>query len=371
MKLAAAICATTLLTACATQPYPMKRPLTPEVAQQLGATDVVLVEPNEGIMASWFAQDSSAAGASYGLIGALTTAVIDGIANAGPSARATRVASEIHEAVDTDHITASLIEAFTVEPSETEITGVTYAAASSRQSLLDKTVPSDVIHVVTSYALAENAGAFSVSATVTIDAEEIAYVTPYTFEDSVPKEQLTGPIYKNTFTYNSKQFPMPALTDAIKEELAQAIEAFYRDPDGNLPEADSKQARTLTKELEKARDDDFTKSEASVFMANNWVADDGAALKAELKNAHTFFAEYVLFDLNNPSVPSLEGVDEILNTADDGRVVILTGAGTMAGSYLSQPGGVDAFVTYGNARAIAPKANERMKSIRNNKDGSS
>ena len=196
-------------------------------------------------------------------------------------------------------------------------------------------------------------------------------MTPYTFEKTVPKQQLEGLIYQNTFSYGSKRFEVPYLTEEMKSDLATAIENSYRDEDGNLPEADSKDAKSLAKELEKARDDKLTKSEASVFMVNNWVTDDGAELKAEIKNAHEFIAKYVIADLNDTAVPSLDGEDRIVETADDGRVVVLQGSGFTAGSYSSQPGGVADFVTYGNARATASNALARAKRIKNNRDTSS
>lgn len=364
--------AATLMTACATEPYPTKRPLTPEIMTELGETDIVVVQPNSGITASWFMQDSSAAGAGYGLIGALTVAVMDAIANAGPSRRATRVASEVYETIDPDFLSASLTESFAALEINPEAGySVMPGSVRERQGLLETQKPWDTIDVATSYMLAENASAFSVTAYVTVARDDISYASPYIFEGDVPKEQQSGDLYKNTFTYASKRFPVPILTAEMKEDLVVAIEDSYRDADGNLPEADSKEAKELTKEIEKARDNKLTKSEASIFMVNNWVADDGAELKAELTNAHDFIAKYVLADLNNPDVPSLDGSDQIIDTADDGRVVLKIGAGIGAGSYASRPGGVSDFITYGNAIAGAPEASKRMKMIERGEDTSS
>lgn len=57
--------------------------------------------------------------------------------------------------------------------------------------------------------------------------------------------------------------------------------------------------------------------------------------------------------MNRTAIPSLTGLDEVVETAADGRTVRRTGAGVWAGSYVSSPSDVPSFSTYGNAVAIA------------------
>ena len=66
-------------------------------------------ENNRGVEKSWFMTDSSAAGAQYGLIGALVTSVMDAIMNAGPSKRAQQAANEIAALVPADALNVSLM----------------------------------------------------------------------------------------------------------------------------------------------------------------------------------------------------------------------------------------------------------------------
>jgi uncharacterized lipoprotein YajG len=58
MKLASSLAAVALLAACATEPFPSKRPLTSDAMETMGQTKVVITESNNAIQASWFAQDS-------------------------------------------------------------------------------------------------------------------------------------------------------------------------------------------------------------------------------------------------------------------------------------------------------------------------
>jgi hypothetical protein len=93
MKLLPALLLASLLVGCATvEPIPNKRPLTTQSIQAIGKVKVAPTENLRGVEKSWFMTDSSAAGAQYGLIGALVTSVMDAIINAGPSKRAQQAA---------------------------------------------------------------------------------------------------------------------------------------------------------------------------------------------------------------------------------------------------------------------------------------
>ena len=97
--------------ACATESFPSKRPLTSAEIAAMSQTDLVLDENNEGVGKSWFMTDSSAAGAQYGLIGALVTATMDAIMNAGPARRAKQAANEVAEVVLAEKLNESLHKA--------------------------------------------------------------------------------------------------------------------------------------------------------------------------------------------------------------------------------------------------------------------
>ncbi|WP_291840668.1 hypothetical protein, partial [Brevundimonas sp.] len=113
-----------------------------------------------------------------------------------------------------------------------------------------------------------------------------------------------------------------------------------------------------------ARDDELTKGEIGIFLARDWIKDNGALLRAEIENAHVFIARYTLLDLNRTAVPSLTGQDELVETLPDGRTVRRIGAGTITGSYVSSPAEVVGFTTYGNTMSIARVHQDRMTAIR-------
>src|SRR5688572_11800923 len=99
------------LAGCATAPqHPVMRPLTQAHIDTLGPTRVVVSENNYGVEKAWFYTSTASAGAAYGLVGALVSATMDAIINAGPSMRATKAANEIAELVNVDTLNASLRE---------------------------------------------------------------------------------------------------------------------------------------------------------------------------------------------------------------------------------------------------------------------
>lgn len=349
------------VSACATEPYPQKRPLTAEAIEQMGATNVVLVENNSGVEVSWFMQDSSATGAQYGLIGGLTSAIMDGIANAAPSARAERVANDISEEMISDSLNEAFVE--TLTQSETGAT-IAFADVSTRQPILNKDATDEAIEIITSYTLAEDGSALRATAVAKYSDAAMQYVTPYVFEKSVPKAELEGPLYRNTFVYNSATVPVPTLTEDMKAELVAALQESFKDADGNLPVEGDDDYKKMKRQLEDAQDDKLKKYEALVFVSRDWLDDDAALLKAEVEAAHAFFAKYILLDINSTEVPSLTGNDELVETLEDGRVIRKIGAGVSAGQYVSSPGATGVFSTYGNATRSSDAERDKVKRLK-------
>ena len=353
------------LAACATAPVPNMRPLNAEQAAAMGPTPIVVVEDNHGVAKTWFAQDSSAAGAGYGLIGALVTATMDAIMNSFPARRAGKVSDEIAEVMPVDEINASLAEQFRRQMAAASGgTGVVFSEVSTVQKLTAPEPLNDTVEIDADYRLSEDASTLQVIVTISYLNPAIPYVTPYTFEGSPPKAELSGPTYRNTFTYNSRQLPIPVLTPDLRERLIASIHESARDENGAMPVEGTDAFKAMNKELEQARDDELTKGEIGIFLAREWIKDNGALLRAEIENAHVFIARYTLLDLNRTAVPSLTGQDELVETLPDGRTVRRIGAGTITGSYVSSPAEVVGFTTYGNTMSIARVHQDRMTAIR-------
>ena len=364
-KIAVCALAALSLAACATvEPVPNARPLNADHIQALGPTPVVVAENNTGVMKSWFRQDSSAAAASQGLLGALVGAAIDGIMNYAPSRRARSAANELAEVMPAEALTESLVQHFSRQiatggPGD----GVVVSDVQTVQKVVEPGTVDDAIEVMSSYLLSEDATTLQVSTTVTYHNAAIPYVTPYTFENAPPKTELTGPLYRNSFTYSSRQLPVPVLTPELRERLIASIQENARDENGALPAEGTDEFKSMTRELEEARDDKLTKAEIAIFLAREWTRDNGALLRAEIENAHAFVARYAVLDMNRTAIPSLTGVDELVETLPDGRTVRRGGPGITAGSYVSLPGDVSDFVTYGNAAAIAEVNETRLRNI--------
>lgn len=363
----AIVCAVAALSlaACVTvEPVPNARPLNAAHIEAIGPTTVVVAENNNGVMKSWVRQDSSAAAASQGLIGVLVGAAIDGIMNYAPSRRARQAANELAEVMPAEDLNESLVEHFsrqieTAAPGE----GVVVSDVRTVQKLTAPGTVDDALEVTTSYLLSEDATTLQVSVAVAYQNAGIPYVTPYTFEKAPPKSELTGPLYRNVFTYSSDQLPVPTLTPELRERLIASIQDSARDESGALPAEGSDEWKAMNRELEEARDDRLTKAETAIFLAREWTRDNGALLRAEIDKAHAFVAKYAILDMNRTAVPSLTGVDEVVETLPDGRTVRRVGPGALAGSYVSVPGRVSDFVTYGNAAAIAEVNETRIRNI--------
>ena len=365
MKLLPALLLASLLVGCATvEPIPNKRPLTAESIQTIGKVKVSAAENVRGVEKSWFMTDSSAAGAQYGLIGALVTSVMDAIINAGPSKRAQQAANEIAALVPPDALNLSLVTALQekVPAAGAATSGISIGEVGTTQKLLEPKPINDVVEVSTSYTLSEDASAFRFIAHVTYQSSKLTYTTPYQFKGAVPKDQLTGPLYSNTFTYQSAQLPIPTLTPDLKERLVASIQESYKTEAG-VPAPDSQEGKALAKELEGARDDKLTKDEIAIFLTRNWLNDGGALLKREIENAHAFAAKFIVHDLNYIGVPSVTGTDELVETVTGGRTVRRVGAGPEAGSYTSAPGDLTSFTTYGNVSAISKSSAEKIQKL--------
>lgn len=361
-----ALCAMALA-ACATAPQvPSMRPLTQQHIDTMGPTPAVVVENNNGIEKSWFFTSTSGAGAAYGLVGVLVSAAMDAIINAGPSRRATKAATEMAELVSVDALNASLAEHLRQQMPAEEVaaTGVAYSEVQSLQPIGGPEAIDDRVAISVRYTLSEDASTLRVVGSASYRSAETPYATPYDFGGNVPRAQREGPAYANTFTYYSRQLPVPTLTPELRERLTQSIEDSARDESGALPAEGTDEYRSMQRELENARDNNLTKDEIAIFLTREWLREDGAMLRAEIEQAHAFIARYVLVDMNRPVVPSMGGMDELLETMADERTVRRLGAGVAAGSYVSSAANVASFSTYGNTIAVARANRERMDTLR-------
>lgn len=354
MRIVVCALAALSVTACASMPQvPNARPLNASHIATLGPTPVTVSENNTGVGKAWLAQDSSAAGASQGMLGVLISVAFDAMMNAGPSRRAAQAADEVAEVMPVDALNASLVEHFRRQAAVAPTDGVTVSEVKLVQRRTAPITINDNVEVTTSYLLSEDATTLQVVSNLSYTNPTLPYVTPYTFEKAPPKSELSGPLYRNTFTWYSRQLPVPVLTPELRERLIASIQDSARDSSGALPVEGSDAFKAMTRELEQARDDRLTKAEISIFLTREWSKDNGALLRAAVEEAHAFIARYAPLDMNRTVVPSLTGQDEIVETMADGRTIRRLGSGVLTGSYVSSPSEVMSFSTYGNSVAVA------------------
>lgn len=417
MRILVGAIAAIALAGCASAPqYPSMRPLTTAHINTMSATPVVVSENNNGVEKAWFYTSTSSAGAAYGLVGALVSAAIDAVINAGPSRRAQKAADEIAELIDADALNASLteqirlqtpaaqaeaaaaaaaaeaaaqaaaaqqaaltevsatdanaaatpapVEAAVIPVAVTTPSGVYYENVVAAQRLMARTPQNDVVEINVRYTLSEDSSTLRVIGSASYQSTATPYATPYQFSGSVPRPEREGPAYRNSFTYYSTQLPVPTLTPELRQRLIANIEDSVRDANGNLPAPGTDDYQSMQRELENARDERLSKDEIAIFLTREWIRDDGALLRREIEQAHAFIAKYVLLDMNRTDVPSMAGQDALLETMADARTVRRIGAGTEAGSYVSSAGNVGSFSTYGNTIGIARVHNARIERVR-------
>lgn len=361
-----------LAAGCATyEPVPIKRPMSAENAQIAGQTEAILRDQPMGVGKAWFYTSSAGAGAAYGLAGAIASAIVDAIVNAGPSARATRAADEVATGISIDEINAHMLQELREEV-RTEVTGggpvtltgVTNETMSARRiAQIGIQGTQGKLVIMTDYLLSEDASTLRVTATASYTDAATPWRTPYVFQRQVPREQLTGPAYFNRFTYYSDAIKVPPFSPEFKQQLVAAVEAAARDANGNLPAEGTREYNSYQRELTRANDDEFSKDEIALFLVIEWTKDNGQLLRRHITAAHEFFATYIIRDINDPTVPSLTGVDERIETLPDERTVRRIGSGLEAGAYVSSPPSVAGFVTFGNTANFSADAQERNRRL--------
>lgn len=325
---------------CAIQLDPAKRPMQQATLDQLkGPIPVIMQTPERnGIATSYFAQDSSAAGAQYGLIGALTTAVIDGIANANPYEIAQNNANRIAETFKGDELLnqayASLTANKKLAPTSLNLVLSAPTPAPTKPA---KTTP-DGLSVDLGYVFQTNMSAIKVYAMVSLNMKGVEYKSPYVSKDGKPaKADTSGLVYKNWFQYYSTQLPVPVKAQSdIDAKVAEIKAAATKN--GVLPKKDTQSYAKMMADIKQAQKVEYTAKEITDKLADQWLANNGEKLKAEIKTAHEFLATQIYKDLARLDVPDYKGTtDTVLDTAADGRTIKLLGIGYNAGMVRSQP----------------------------------
>lgn len=351
------------MAACATvEPVPAARPLSQANIEAIGPTRLSVIGNEYGVGKSWYYTQVNGGGS---VVGAIAGAIAAAIINAAPSARAHKQADEVADVQTVEALNASLVGRMRDEAGKAATTqGVTFPEVLLTYKSVTPGALDDTVEIITSYTLSEDSSVLRIVALATYSNQAIPYTTPYTFTKSVPKSETKGPLYRNTFTYYSTPLPIPVLTPELRERLIANIRESAANATGYPPVEGSTEHKAMLREIELAMDDKLTPNETSLFLTREWLRDDGAMIKEEVRRSQDFIVRYVMLDINRTAIPSIAGEDELLETATDQRTVRRIGKGYEAGSYVCSASDVTAFATYGNTIAVARSTVAYIKGLK-------
>ncbi len=359
----AALVVAAFTSGCAMQFNPNKRPMQQATIDQIKSPVPLNMQTPErtGVATTYFAQDSSAAGAQYGLIGALTTAVIDGIANSNPAEIASNNANRIAEIIKGDEL---LNQAYTTLAANKKYAptslNLVFSAPTPAPTKSGKATTPDGLNVQVGYIFKTDMSGLNVYANVSLNAKGVEYKSPYVAKDAKPtKPDISGLVYQNNFNYYSQQFAVPVKPQSEIDAKVAEIKT-KASKNGVLPKKDNPQYARMMSEIKQAQKPEYTPKEISDKLADQWLANNGEKLKAEIKAAHEFIAAQIYKDLARFDVPDYKGTDTVLETSENGRVIKIVGAGFNAGNVISEP---KEFIStgWGNATVYPETAKEKAK----------
>jgi hypothetical protein len=351
------------MAACATvEPVPNARPLSQASIEAMGPTPLSVTGNETGVSKSWYYTQVNGGGA--GLVGAIAGAIAAAIINAAPSYRAHKQADEVAEVQTVEALNAALVSKVKDEAARAANTGVTFPDILLTYKSVTPGELNDTVEITTSYTLSEDSSVLRIVAVATYSNAAMPYRTPYTFTKAVPKSETKGPLYRNVFTYYSTPLPIPALTPELRERLIANIRESALDAAGAPPVEGTTEHKAMLREIELANDDKLTPNETSLFLTREWLRNDGAMIKEEVRRAHDFIVRYAMLDINRTAIPSVTGEDELLETAADQRTVRRIGKGVEAGSYVCSAPDVTAFATYGNTIAVSKSTVAYIKGLK-------
>jgi len=317
--------------ACTVAPY--KHPLDQAASARLVQPAVYARADDRGIGVQYFAQDSSAAGAQYGLIGALVTATIDAIANSSPLKVAengadslapkfnhAQVTSDFNDALQVQLVThPSFGPALTVHPLDKERKWE--SAAFTEQAVLLTRVE---------YAVTQDFRSLDVVLTAEAFSRDAAAAAT---QGKKGAKADAGMIYRNRFEYFS--VPLPALAEKSPEQVEQEI-AQIKAKYGKVKPA-SQTALNMKKEIDRARQPTPASEKAQHYLAL-WLADDAAFMRKELVTGLATVSELLVKDLQDPTPVDAQAAQPKTVLVDGTeRVVVRSNLHPYMGSLRSEP----------------------------------
>ena len=339
--------------ACTIAPY--KQPLDTVASSKLARPAVYSRADDRGVGVQYFAQDSSAAGAPYGLIGALVTATLDAVANSGPIGLAEDSAAKLSPSFDHAGVNSHFNEAL-----QTRLGAVPLFELAppiqplSAERKWEAGAFSDPAALLTSveYSLTQDLRTLQVVLTGALVSREAAGPSVDRAK-SKPGKPKAGVVYRNRFTYHSQPLGGLKTPEEVEAEV-DLIKAKYR----SVRLAERK--APMQKEIAAAREQIAPEKTAEFYLAQ-WLANDAALLRSELQAGLAAVAELLASDLQDPT-PVDDTTKELKTIVVKGetRVVARVNQHPFKGSLSSEP--VDLRVPMSNGTAYPRKDKEKKAS---------
>ena len=332
----AALIMTVIVSGCAPQTVPNKRPLRQSALEQINSPVPLImnIPARNGMGTTYFEKDSSM-GFFFGLGGEIALATMDKIVNAGPkeiaSVSATRVADIIDGEGLINHAYAALIKNKNIAPPNLNIifNAPTHTEPKSIQN--QKSIKPKGLNVQMSYRFKNDMSGFYVYAKVNLNIKGMVYTSPY----KRSKQDNSGRIYENEFYYYSDQLDLPVkLQSEIDANVAEIKANSYKN--GIAPRQGGLEQTVMANKIRRARQP-YTLKEIADKLTNIWLANDGEKLRIEIEAAHEFIATQIYKDLARFDAPKFKGSDKVLETLENGRVIKILGNGINSGIVQSEP----------------------------------
>lgn len=316
--------------ACTVTPY--KRPMDQTSSSKFVKPAVYARADDRGIGVQYFAQDSSAVGAPYGLIGALVTATMDAIVNSGPLEVAENGADALvpkfnHEQVSAD-FTQSLRNQLIVHHAFDSALAV---QPLDKNRKWEMAAFSDDVILLTSveYVMSQDFRSLGVVLTASAFSREVAA------EQSKGKKKPAkdaGLLYRNRIEYHST--PLAAYPEKSLEEVEGEV-ASIKTKYGRINNSSDRIA--MQREISEARKRIPADVKAKHFL-EQWLTDDAARVRAELHTGIATVTELLAMDLQNRA-PVDTKVKQAKTVVVDGadRVVVRYNFLPFMGAISSEP----------------------------------
>lgn len=333
-KKAALLAAALSVSACAT---PYRQPLDQATSTKLASATVYTRADDRGVGVQYFAQDSSAAGAPYGLLGALVSAAVDAALNWGPMDIAQNGADKLAPTFKHDQVTADLTSTLQAELATMSLFNPSPAITpldAERKWELSAFTEDALLLTSVEYTLTQDFRSLDVVLTATAFSREAAGPTQAKSKSKSKPNKDAGRVYRNRLEYHSQPLaPFQEKTqEEIDAEIAQ-IKAKYLTNRRN-----DRQLAAMRKEMQEARRKAPPGVKAEHYLTQ-WLADDAALLRQELKAGVATVTDLLAMDLQDPvpfDTKAKQGPKTIIKN-DGERVLVRINTLPFRGALSSEP----------------------------------